>query len=513
MKIIEEQPVSQHNIIAKEIHEKFSSNSSEYTIETPLIITNPYKTAPLTALICFTTETATSCEVLVKGTSKNTDICYKIEGINTTHFIPVYGLYADSTNTVKITLIESNITSEYKIKTDPLPANMQPIEVEKQLESDEVQITFITDTFVRAFDQQGKIRWYLIEEITLPSISPICFLKNGNIAIMNNKLLHHLYYVSGIFEVSMLGKIENEFLVTGANHEILELNNGDLLVSCEKSNVTTEDYIVIIDRKTGEVKSDFDLKEILKIKPEGDITYQCCLYAYRKILDKDKDIADKQIQAEVKLKFMYDWLHMNSVYYNEAENFIIISSRVKDSVIKIDTTTKEIVWIFTDSNIGWCEELADKILKPTNFDTPNYCYGQHSAQIAPTGELIIFDNGNFRSKDIQKVISPNENYSRGVAYTIDEQAMTITQTFSYGENQSTYSCYLGNIEQINPNHYLINFGGIIYDTEGNFYDAPIVVSEEGILTKTVIVETTPTTLLAKYTTATNTYRTHRHPLC
>lgn len=511
MNITNKNLVNEHNQITKDIKEKIKNNN--YTIENPLIILNPYKTSPLSALIAFDTVEKGYCKVKITGKDEDTTIENTFDSITNKHIIPIYGLYPNHENIVVVEVIfdDSKNTSKHKfnIKTNALPEDMLDIEVKTK--SNTKELTFVTESYCRAFDKNGEVRWYLSKGVVMDKVSPICFLKNGNILTMNNKLLHHNYYVSGICEINLLGKIENEFTINGAHHEILELNNGDLMVACEKGDVTTEDYIVILDRNTGEIKADFDFREILNIIPEGDLTYQNCLYNYRRILNKE--IHEKQLQAEVKLKFMFDWLHMNSVFYNEDENYVIVSSRVKDSVIKINSITKEIIWIFTDDNIDWCDEHKSKILKPTNFDRPNYCYGQHSAKMTPQGQLIIFDNGNFRSKDFTKATPPNENYSRGVGYTIDEENLTITQVFEFGKDlkEKIYSCYLGNIEYITNDHYLINFGGIIYDDEGNLYDAPVVVIHESISTKTVITEVKDNKVIGEYVIdKTNTYRAYRH---
>lgn len=492
MKINDKNLVTEHNKITKEILALLKQN--HYTLHEPLIILNPYKTAPLTALISFATPKEGYCSVKVHGKDVDTDISYNFKEITTTHLLPIYGLFPDYDNTVSVEFMDEVIS--YTIKTEPLPKNMSSIQVVTK--SNTKELTFITDNYTRAFDKNGDIRWYLSENIVISKDSPVRFLKNGNIAVMNNKLLHHHCYVSGILELSLLGKIENEYIINGANHEILELNTGDFLVICDKDDFSTEDYIAIIDRKTGLINSDYDFKEILNITPEADITYQSSFYAYKKLLNKNTP--DMQILAEVKLKYMFDWLHINSVYYNEDENYIIVSCRIKDCVIKLNSITSEIIWIFTNSDIDWCDDFRDKILKPTNFDNTHYCYGQHSARITPCGDLIIFDNGNFKSKDFSTATPPNENYSRGVAYSIDEQNLTITQTFSFGENldEKIYACYQGNIEYLNPNHYLINFGGIIFDNEGNFYDAPVVMSDESILTKTVICEVLDNAEISRY---------------
>lgn len=514
--VIDKNFVQQQNTITQNIKSNLNSN---YTIEQPLIMLNPYKVSPLTALIAFNTNESGYCAVKVYGKDNTSHICCTFDVNTVTHKLPIYGLYPDCDNKVVVKFSVAPITAsfddvagttfEYTIKTDALPEDMHPIDVITKTNSTE--LTFVTDNYTRAFDCNGDVRWYLTNDLVVTKNSPIRFLKNGNIAVMNNKLLHHHCFVSGFLELNFLGQIANEYIVNGVNHELLELNNGDFLVICDKDDVTIEDYIVIIDRQTGVIKNDYNFKEILAIVPQADPTYQSSQYAYKTLLNSH--VPDRQLIAEVRLKYIKDWLHINSVYFNEDENYIIVSCRIKDCVVKLDATTKEICWIFTDDSIDWCDDLQHKILKPTNFT--DYCYGQHSAKITPTGELIIFDNGNFKSKSFETATLPNDNYSRAVAFTVDEENLTITRTFSYGEelDEKMFSCYLGNIEYLQPNHYLINFGGMIFDEEGNNYESPIVMCDESIRLKTVICEVADNIEVGQYLiNNVNTYRATRNDI-
>ena len=99
--------------------------------------------------------------------------------------------------------------------------------------------------------------------------------------------------------------------------------NGNLLVSSDDFNNedgTVEDYIVELDRETGEEVKHFDLKNILPME-EG----------------KSENWSS------------YDWFHNNSVWYDEATNSITLSGRHQDAVVNIDYETGELNWIIGDS--------------------------------------------------------------------------------------------------------------------------------------------------------------------
>lgn len=74
-----------------------------YTIEEPFVVVNPYGNAPLTAVAIFNTEEATGVKLLVKGDQEQDNIEGTF-GKETTHIIPIYGLYAGRDNEVTLTL-------------------------------------------------------------------------------------------------------------------------------------------------------------------------------------------------------------------------------------------------------------------------------------------------------------------------------------------------------------------------------------------------------------------------
>ena len=56
------------------------------------------------------------------------------------------------------------------------------------------------------------------------------------------------YYMTGLYEIDMLGKIEAEYSVPGGyHHDYYEMENGNLLIATDNfddSNDTVEDYVI-----------------------------------------------------------------------------------------------------------------------------------------------------------------------------------------------------------------------------------------------------------------------------
>lgn len=96
---------------------------SGYSIVQPLVIADPYELSPLSAVIAFDTQAETAVSVVVKGKDRNADIAHSFEEFSTRHLIPVYGLYADTENTVQVTAVDQNGNAQVRdilIKTEAL---------------------------------------------------------------------------------------------------------------------------------------------------------------------------------------------------------------------------------------------------------------------------------------------------------------------------------------------------------------------------------------------------------
>lgn len=466
--------LTQQADIAKALLSDFQSNG--YTLEEPMIQLDPFQTSPLTALVAFETEESGTMEVTVHGKDEASTIRHKFSALTSTHFLPIYGLYPNTENRVTLRFINEAGESVYEditIETQALPSNMQKAELvsaEPLAMAD--GLTFISSYYFTAYDHNGDVRWYLESGLVMSGTSDIHVLENGNLITMADKLYHTPYYGTSLYEIDFMGQIYQEYIVNGVHHEVQELSNGNLIIASEKDFATTEDYILLMDRETGEILQEWDLKEVLWELPQiADSTY----HDARKLdqLLFNPDTSPELLESTAMEVSLNDWFHNNSVYYDETRKTLLVSGRSKDFVMEFDANTLEILWILSDPSAEWAEIYEDKLLTAIGEDF-QYSYGQHSAIILENGNLCLFDNGNFRSKDLETSLSASENYSRIVEYAIDRDRMTVEQVFSYGkeEGSKSYSTYLGSVQEIEPEHYLVNFGGIVTDASGNPLNTP-----------------------------------------
>ncbi len=417
-------------LVHQENLEKEFTTTEENTIDNPKIIVNPYEISPLTALILFETRDLTAPTVTIVGEDESTTFT-KTFTPNKKHVLPIYGLYPDRNNEVIITLNGEDYT--FHIQTDPLPEDFAlPTDVTANKEELDQELYFVTPSsqgYTAAYDINGDVRWYLTENM----IWDVQRLRNGNIMLSSNRLINPPYYTTGLVEMDLTGKIYYEYVLPGGyHHDVYELENGNLLVaSNDFESGTVEDYIVEIERDTGNIVKRIDLKEILP-------------------MDEGKNLMATD----------YDWFHNNSVWYDSDTNSITLSGRHQDAVVNIDYNSLEINWI-VGSHDGWSEEYQKYFLDPIGDDF-EWQWAQHAAMILPNGDLFVFDNGNNRSKTEEDSVKASDNYSRGVIYHINTIDKTIEQVWEYGKDRGSefYSPYISDVDYLEEDHYLIHSGGI-----------------------------------------------------
>lgn len=439
----------QEDLIAKQekLENKFLEKTN-YTMEHPNIILDPYDISPLTALVIFETSDLTAPEVTVKGKDDNTTFT-KTFTPSKKHILPIYGLYPDTNN--EVTIECNGKKNVFYIKTDPLPEDFAlPTKVVSNKEELGNELYFVTpssDGYVAAYDVNGDVRWYLNESFTWD----IKRLNNGNILLSSNRLINPPYYMTGLMEMDLLGKVYYEYTLPGGyHHDVFELENGNFIIASDNfENGTVEDYVVEMDRKTGEIVKTIDLTKILP-QDEG----------------RNVNATD------------YDWFHNNSVWYDAATNSLTLSGRHQDAVVNLDYSTNEINWI-VGSKEGWSKEMQKYFFEPD--ENTEFQWSQHAAMILPNGNLFVFDNGNNRSKTAENAVSAENNYSRGVIYQLDKENKMIHQVWQYGKERGSefYSPYISDVDYFNDGHYLIHSGGISKTEDGKPNNEPAGLQKAG----------------------------------
>lgn len=452
----------------------------------PKIIVNPYKNSPLTALVIFKTANEIAPTVEIKGKDEKTTILHTFPA-SREHFLPIYGLYADYNNTVTMSYEingQKNI-SVLNIKTDPLPESVARAEITSaNTEQLDNQLYFFSpsgNNLSAAYDINGDVRWYLNQKTAWDNAR----LKNGHLLISTERLMNTPYYMTGLYEIDLLGKIYNEYTIPGGyHHDYFEMPNGNLLIASDNfaiTNNTVEDYLVEIERESGKIVKQFDLKDILPTTSTGNENY-----------------------SEA------DWFHNNSVWYDKNSNTVILSGRHQDAVVALDYATGSLKWIIGDKT-NWPEEYAEYFFTPVgeNFE---WQWSQHAAMLTPEGSIFLFDNGNNKSKLSDNYTPAAESYSRGVMYHIDYDAKTIEQVYQYGKERGAefYSPYISDVDYLEADHYLISSGGIV-KKNGEAQNQPAGIAEANEL-HSITVEQKAGETIFEIRLPINTYRAEKMPV-
>lgn len=455
-------------------------NAKGYTIDNPKVVIDPYKASPLTAMVMFETKESTEVKVSIQGKDDKTGLSYTFPN-SKEHYLAIYGLYAGYDNIV--TIEYGDVKKSIIIETDSLPDDfILPTSVNgirEELDNDFYFFTPSAKGYSAAYDINGDVRWYLTNYALWDNTR----LKNGRMLVSTERLMYSPYYMTGLYEIDMFGKIYKEYsLAGGYHHDYYELPNGNLLVASDdfgNDDGTVEDVIVEVDKTTGAIVKTFDLKKILNMEDGKSENWTS-----------------------------YDWFHNNSVWYDEKTNSITLSGRHQDAVINIDYNSGKLNWIIGDKT-EWSSEYQKYFFTPVGPDF-EWQWSQHAAMITPEGYVFIFDNGNNKSKIKDSYVDAENSYSRGVMYKIDTEKMTIEQVYEYGKERgsSFYSPYISDVDYLDKGHYIVHSGGIV-NADGKPSNQPAGLSGGNVLLKSDTVEVKDDKVIFEIVFPTNNYRVEK----
>jgi arylsulfate sulfotransferase len=416
------------------------------SIQTDNFQLNPSGNCPLAGLYNVSSDQEIKIIYTIKG-QDGEDLTLENTEYKANQEIAILGLYPDTENTVQIKIINKSgksIEKTLRIQTEALPKIMPQSDNIKVnvLSKDEVAADYILALPVRTlgiFDSQGgypviidkfgKVRWFVSFPMT--NSFSMMQLKNNNWLVADQNTFR---------EIDLLGRIVRVFnLKFPYHHDVTQLPNGNLiyLSNMPTAAPTEDDLIHIIDYQTGMVIDEIDIQPLL------DPTRQ-----------QNPNSYDTR-----------DWIHTNSIFYDEKDNSVIISGRHQSAVFKIDLATKKLKWILSDPEL-WPDRLQPYLLKPTS--DMEYPYGQHSALLdsQDPSRLLLFDNGNFRSYN--NPMPATQSYSMIQEFEINEQNKTITPTLNFGKSYGSelFAPYLGKVDYVDG-HIFSCFGGIVKNAQGN----------------------------------------------
>lgn len=137
-----------------------------------------------------------------------------------------------------------------------------------------------------------------------------------------------------------------------------------------------------------------------------------------------------------------DHVHSNSIEFDLDSNYVI-SNRNLSEVTKINRQTGDIMW-----------RLGGKANQFQLIGDSVFFNGQHYAQVAPNGNLYVFDNARFGTQQI----------SRYLEYELDTSAMTATLVREIQHPTGLNTAIMGNAQLMDNDGVIITWGGFFVDT-------------------------------------------------
>ena len=420
------------------------------------VVMNPYKIAPLTAVIKNGGYTVRDVTVRIVPKEGGAELSYPVADTRVLQYggIPIFGLYPDYYNTVEV--------SYTRIQ------GQKSERVEKEV------YKFKTPGLYGIIDSAGDIRWYLLNEGIQDPDSiyragiMMGFKQNPDGAFswgFGQTWVKYDLMGRKIFDRRLPDSYNDfsHFLDVSPNgHYFARVASNNYKRPDGKNVRTVRDVIVEMDQN-GDVVDEWRLFEILD--PYRDVNIKAldqgavCLNidaskAGQTMSTEDLTMLDKEDKFGdiAGTGAGRNWVHVNSVDHDPVDDSIIISSRHQSAVVKIGRD-KEVKWILSSPE-GWRDPWKQKLLTPIDKNgkkincpgTGSKCEGdfdwtwtQHTAfkvdELSDDRYLIlsVFDNGD--SRGMEQPVFPDDKYSRAVVYKIDQKNRTVEQIWEYGKER------------------------------------------------------------------------------
>jgi len=389
---------------------------------------NPEDYAPLTARVNVESKVEGNIAYRVKGKSgEAADWIFEYPNRTANFDLAIFGLYADYNNQIEIYFKSpsGSIRDQHiiEIQTSPLPSDLNyPISVNTNNLADDDQSTYFVSSSRVAFDKFGDIRWYF-NGLDGAELNFLHKNNNGDFIVLGPaEIGKRSFYI-----VNSLGKILKKYdhvsAYDGIHHDIIHLETGNYVFMSHAPG-GNQDLIVEIDEESGEELQQWNLREIL-----------------------DPDRYHKLSETSI------DWLHANSIIYDPSDGHFLISSRHQNAIFKIRKSDGALKWIIGPHEF-WTAEFQPYLFTPLNFSQEEWNWGQHAAQLTPEGNILFYNNGNYRSYEADAI---QQTYTEVQEFKINESSMEIEKVWDWGKEKNLFTKWTGDVDQLENGHRLVGF--------------------------------------------------------
>jgi len=361
--------------------------------------------------------------------------------------LPVYGLYAGYTNTVRLTyrFLDGSSKQAFTSITTPTfddqgcgynnPTKFQPRTNSTHLSYDYIFDSSACGNFSPVIlDSDGALRW-VSPFRSFPALVGASTFFDGAVYVSRGSTLSRVDLDGS---VSLLADYSN--LGVESLHHNIERGKTGLLIEVD-TNAWYESVILEVDSADGHLLKIFNMADIISAAmiAGGD--------------DPSQFVFQRTPQSN------NDWFHNNAAAYNRADDSVIISSR-ENFVICIDYKTRTIKWILGDPTKKWHQfpSLAHFALMLAPGSLPPI--GQHAVSVTYDQNLLLFDNGLKSLFPLNQPPGEGRTFSSPRKYSLDLVGKVATEVWNFPMNQSVYSPICSSCYEDAPLNYLIDYASV-----------------------------------------------------
>ncbi len=426
-------------------------DKSDYSIDSPLFIYNPYGTNNNSINVYFKTdkEYKVSYTISVNGYNDFSRTLYNgtDNEFITDHEYQMIGFIMGEVNKLKLTLTDSDGNSEdYNYKFDFRGYKLDTSnKLNTTIKSDDEVTDGLFAILGDSRDDEDYF-WLVDNEGTVRSEIPILGYRSLRLLFDNHKMYFSISERK-IASINRLGKVERIYK-TGKyllHHDYAfdDSHENLLVLASDTTEESCEDAIIKINLETGKITDSFMLEEV-----------------FPDVLDKAYYNED-EIPPQVESKGV-DWMHINTINYLSGDT-VILSSREMSSIIKVSNIFDDpkVEYVLGDENV-W-EKYDEKKYLYEKIGDFTISGGQHTVTYEESDTdgvyyLTMFDNNlgtsltmpKFDWKSIGLTYSSPKDKGKSYyyKYKVDENNKTFELVDSF---EVPYSAYMSSSQEYDGN--------------------------------------------------------------
>ena len=453
------------------------SDGSSRTLDSPLVVINPFGTASNSLYFYFNTNRAGSIRYTIHVEDDSipdfTANAYEGGSLTKRHEFQMIGLVPGRENTVTLELLGKNgnvINSMTFTVTMPETTSGYPIQLDTETGSSTVALSDGLYAMIRVggytgyaffYDNSGIMRYEMILEGY--GLDRILWNEGNMLTCVSAYKMAEFNRLGQAVAIYETGKYE-------LHHDMVLTGDGSIvaLASDTEDELNLEDMLIGIDLETKEVTELIDFKDIFSDYYENDASSLTAT-------DEFFWLAGKK-----------DWIHLNTIQYLPEDDSVIVSSRETSTIIKIKNIHEEpqLDYLIGDEQYWKDTPYAEYAYTQSGDFVPQY--GQHTVEYVaddslPDGQYYLrmynnnyWVNGTRDDYDpenlpdsVGTVLTSDSLTSQVYTYLVDENAHTFSLVSSY---DVPYSSIVSNVTPCGDN-YVVNSGTAQvfgeYDADGN----------------------------------------------